>query len=146
MKLSTRVRYGMRLMTALAEHEDSAPADLTEIAVKEEVSMKYLSQIIIPLKAAGLVVSYRGASGGYRLSRSPGEITALDIYEAIDGPLTLVDCGREGEICGRSADCVTISLWRKLEDAIRITLRTATLRDLVENRRASGRDALTYVI
>jgi Rrf2 family protein len=136
----------MRLMTALAERIDETPADLTEISVKEGVSMKYLSQIIIPLKSAGLVVSYRGAAGGYRLSRSPGDITALEIYEAIDGPLTMVDCTREGEECGRSPECVTISLWRKLEDAIRITLRTTSLRDLVENRRASGRDALNYVI
>lgn len=146
MKLSTRVRYGMRLMAALAEWEGDGPADLSAIADREGVSMKYLSQIIIPLKGAGLVHSFRGASGGYRLGRSAGEITALEIYEAIDGPLNLVDCASDPSGCIRSPECVSIPLWRRLEDALRLTLRTTTLRNLTDNRRAALRDALNYVI
>jgi Rrf2 family protein len=92
MKISTRARYGTRLMVALGAHYGQRPVFLKEIAKAEEISEKYLSQIIMPLKAAGLVNSFRGAHGGYVLSRTPAQISLKDIVGALEGDFNLVGC------------------------------------------------------
>ena len=92
MKITTRSRYGVRLMLELARNFDKGQVLLKDIARNEEISEKYLSLIIIPLRTAGLVQSTRGAHGGYSLTRPPEEITLKDIVQVLEGGISLVDC------------------------------------------------------
>ena len=146
MKISTRVRYGMRLMIALAARKDNIPVDLSEIARQENLSMKYLSQIIIPLKSAGLVISRRGSQGGYILGKSPGEITSKEIYEALDGPLTLLNCLNDPSLCDKTGSCAASILWGRVREAVSLTMSSLTLRDLVEQGRSRQSGPFSYII
>ena len=107
MRLSTRSRYGVRMMLALGASEQKSPIFLKDIARSEEISEKYLSQIIIPLKAQGLVTPFRGAHGGYILSRPASQIKLREIIEPLEGDLCLVDCVTNAEVCHRSTECIT---------------------------------------
>jgi len=147
MKISTRTRYGTRLMLALALAYDQRPLLLKEIAEQEEISEKYLSQIIIPLKAKGLVISFRGAKGGYSLAKPPAQISIKDIAEILEGGLHLLECVPNPKTCRRPAICVTRSLWMKLGEAIFDNLTSVTLEDLVnQHKRKNSREAIIYNI
>ena len=104
MKLSTRSRYGVRLMTALACANGEKPILLKDIAASEEISEKYLSLIVIPLRAAGLIKSFRGARGGYNLAQDPSEISLRNIIAALEGEICLVHCIKQPSSCNRSSD------------------------------------------
>ena len=134
MKLSTRSRYGVRLMLALAVHGSSGPMFLKDIARSQDISEKYLSQIIIPLKASGLVYTFRGAHGGYILGKPASGITLRDIIEPLEGDLGLVDCVSNSSVCGRSTDCVTRCIWSELSALITDYLASLTLEDLVKKQ------------
>ena len=146
MKLSTRARYGSRLMLELGLYYGKGPVFLKDIAKREEISEKYLSQIIIPLKAAGLVESIRGAHGGYVLSRDPKQITMKDIVETLEGSLDLVGCVRRPKMCGRVSLCVTRNLWRKVSDNISQALASVTLEDLVKDYKEVAAQSTLYNI
>ena len=147
MKISTRTRYGVRLMLSLALNEDTSPRDLGRIAASEEMSEKYLSQIIIPLKARGLVTTFRGAHGGYTLSRSAAEITLKDIIEAIDGEISLVDCNPSPGICQRNEHCITRDIWCELSSVIGNYLQSWSLAKLAAKfREKNGSDFDSYII
>jgi Rrf2 family protein len=135
MKLSTRSRYGVRMMTDLADHNGSNPVFLKDIAKREDISEKYLSLIVIPLRGAGLIQSIRGAHGGYRLTRKPAEITMLDVLSALEGEICLVDCVKDTKRCSRISTCPTRDIWGILGQKISETLRSVTLADLVQTRR-----------
>jgi Rrf2 family protein len=132
MRLSTRSRYGVRLMLALAISEKKNPIFLKDIARSEEISEKYLSQIIIPLKAKGLVTTFRGAHGGYILSRPASEIKLREIIEPLEGDLCLVDCVTNAEVCHRSTECVTRDVWSEMSSLLLEFLDTFTLEDLIK--------------
>ena len=136
MRLSTRSRYGVRLMLALAMNNRKGPAFLKDIASSEEISEKYLSQIIIPLKASGLVTTFRGAHGGYLLSRPATEITLRNIIEPLEGDLSLVDCVHNPGICNRAISCATREVWDEMSVLLLNFLDTFTLQDLIKK---SGR-------
>ncbi len=148
MRLSTRSRYGIRLMMALAMEESSEPVFLKQIATSEGISEKYLSQIIIPLKNSGLVITYRGAHGGYKLSRKPSEINIREIVEPLEGDLSLVECVAVPGSCGKSSECVSRSLWDEMSRMIIDYLSGITLADLIERCRKISQvgDAVNYVI
>src|SRR5512136_68398 len=118
MKLSTKIRYGSRAMVELASHYGEGAIELKEIAKKESISLKYLEQVIIPLRTAGLVKSVRGSKGGYSLGKPPAEISLKDLVEILEGPLTLVDCLGDPKRCERSASCVTREIWNEVSEAI----------------------------
>ena len=103
MKLSTRSRYGVRLMIALAAAGGDKSVFLKDIAASEDISEKYLSLIVIPLRAAGLIRSIRGARGGYVLAREPKDISLCDIVEAVEGETCLVNCVKDPDICQRAS-------------------------------------------
>lgn len=127
MKFSTRDRYALRLMTELANRGD-ALVPLKEISSTQEISLKYLEQIITPLARAGLVVSVRGAQGGYRLGRPAAEITAGDILRAVEGELTAIPClGAQAECCPRRSQCQTLQFWCGLNDLINQYVDSITL-------------------
>ncbi|HNW28668.1 MAG TPA: Rrf2 family transcriptional regulator [Spirochaetota bacterium] len=149
MRLSTRSRYGVRLMLALGITEKEGPVFLKDIARAENISEKYLSQIIIPLKARGLVNTFRGAHGGYVLSRPPSEISLRDIIEPLEGDLGLVDCVGNRDVCGRSGECVTREVWEEMSARLLRYLDSMTLGDLVDRYRAkreAGVDAADFSI
>jgi len=132
MKLSTRSRYGVRLMLSLAIHRNRGPMFLKDIAQSEDISEKYLSQIIIPLKARGLVNTFRGAHGGYTLGRPASEIKLRDIVEPLEGDLCLVDCIKTPAVCGRSTECVTRDIWNEMNSLLLDFLDSYTLEDLIK--------------
>jgi len=135
MKLSTRSRYGARMMTDLADHYGGNPVFLKDVAKREDISEKYLSLIVMPLRSAGLIQSIRGAHGGYRLTRKPEEITVRDIWQALEGEICLVDCVQDTKRCSRISTCPTRDIWGILGEKISETLRSVTLADLVRIRR-----------
>ncbi len=142
MKLSTRSRYGVRMMADLADHYGKAPVFLKDIAKREDISEKYLSLIVIPLRSAGLIQSMRGAHGGYILSRLPEEITIRDIYGALEGEICLVDCIKNPEDCSRAGICPTRDVWSYLGEKIKEALDSITLADLVRARRKKAENIL----
>ncbi|MBF9017065.1 MULTISPECIES: Rrf2 family transcriptional regulator [unclassified Oceanispirochaeta] len=130
MKLSTKSRYAVRLMINLAWNYKQGPSQLNEIARKEEISEKYLSQIVINLRAAGLIRSVRGAHGGYLLTQNPALTTLKEIVEVMEGGLDIVDCLTDEDNCGRSGQCLTRNVWNKVSQAIKDTLADINLADL----------------
>ena len=140
MKLSTRGRYGLRAMIDMAQNQDKSPIATHTIAAREGLSERYLEQLMVPLKRAGLVKSVRGSQGGYVLARDPREITAGDVIRVLEGPIAPVDCVSEAnpEACTRSDYCVTRTLWTKVRDSIAEVLDSYTLADLAEESRQAS--------
>jgi Rrf2 family transcriptional regulator, cysteine metabolism repressor len=138
MRLSTRGRYGARFMLDLAMHEGDEPVLLRELAERQGLSVKYLEQLVGPLRRAGLVRSKRGVSGGFNLARPPEEIRLLEIVEAVEGPLSLVECVAHPEGCPRSSRCATMDVWSEVAGAIREVLAGTSLADLIGRHRSKG--------
>lgn len=135
MKLSTRSRYGTRFMLDLALNQSNGPVLLKEISKRQEISEKYLSQLVIPLKSRGLINASRGAHGGYRLARTMQEITLKDIVEVMEGDLNLVECVNNPAVCSRVKNCSSRCVWSELGSKISHTLAAVTLRDLVSRHK-----------
>ncbi|MGM0365499.1 MAG: RrF2 family transcriptional regulator [Actinomycetota bacterium] len=131
MKISTRGRYSTRMMLELAQRYNEGPIFLKDISSAQEISLKYLSQLIIPLKIAGLVKSTRGAHGGYMLARAPEKINLREIVEAVEGPINLVDCISDPGFCQRIEDCVTRDVWEEVSKEIYDKLSGISLKDMV---------------
>ena len=132
MRVSTRGRYALRLMLDLAMNNTGEPVRLKDVAKRQEISEKYLEQIISILNKAGCVKSVRGPAGGYSLKRKPEEYTVGMILRLTEGSLAPVDCVEDGTDCGRADQCVTVLLWKKLNDAINGVVDNITLADLVD--------------
>lgn len=133
MKLSTRTRYGVRAALELAENHGQGPLQMKVIAQRQEISVKYLEQLIAILKAAGFVKSIRGARGGYVLAKAPNQIKLSEVFTAFEGPVTTVECIEDETFCGRVSDCLTRQVWIEVQEAILTVLQSKTLQDLVEN-------------
>ena len=132
MKLSTRTRYGMRALLELAIAHNAGPLQIKMIAQRQNISNKYLEQLVSMLKTAGLVRSIRGPYGGYVLARPPEEIKLSDVFRTLEGPVLTVECVENENVCPSHADCATRKLWVQMNDAILSVLENKTLRDLVE--------------
>ena len=133
-KLSTKGRYGTRLMLNLALHynEGGVAVVLKNISKEENLSIRYLEQIIIPLKINKLVKSVRGAGGGYSLARHPSEISLCQILEVLEGSCALVDCVEDPDSCDRIGECATQIIWKEASDLLQNYFESKTLQDLVE--------------
>ena len=141
MKISTRGRYAIRVMLDLAEHNTGEYIPLMDIAKRQEISEKYMEQIMSILNKAGFVRSVRGPQGGYFLTRKPEEYTVGMILRLTEGSLSPVDCLDEGaENCPRQESCVTFILWKQLDNAIRGVVDKVTLQDLVDWSHVQGQD------
>ena len=144
MKLSTRARYGMRLMLTLAVHFGEGPMYLKDIAEAEEISEKYLSLIVIPLRQAGLIHSIRGAHGGYALAKAPSQIHLGEIVEVLEGN-GIVDCLKNPSACPRFAVRKSRDIWAFLNEKISEALQSITLEqwlsELERKRRANSKPA-----
>ena len=132
MKLSTRSRYGTRLMLDMAQHYREGPLQLGDIAKRQEVSLKYLEQIIIPLKKAHYIESVRGRKGGHILAKPPEEITVGEIVALLEEGSGLVKCAKDPTVCERADGCPTRLLWKEAYEAMSDRLEAVTLADLVE--------------
>lgn len=133
-KMSTKGRYGTRLMLQLAHHYDDKESAviLRRVAEDEDISIRYLEQIIIPLKVSKLVKSIRGAGGGYTLARSPSEIKISEILHALEGSCCLVECVEDGDFCPRMPTCATYEIWNKASQILKGYFDNLTLQDVVE--------------
>jgi Rrf2 family protein len=132
MKLSTKSRYGTRMLVDMAQRYNQGPIQLGEIAKRQDVSVKYLEQIIIPLKKARLVTSVRGPKGGHRLARPPEEITMGEIVAVMEDGKCLVECLQHDEVCERADTCPTRPVWRAAAAAMFGALNAVTLADLLQ--------------
>lgn len=135
MKLSTRSRYGLRLMFELALAHGNGAMQLQDIAEKQGLSEKYLSKLIISLREANLIGSVRGAHGGYVLKRDPEKITVREIVLCLEGGLSIVDCTENSTECARSRACPTRDVWCGLNQVISDYLSGITLEDVAESFR-----------
>ncbi len=126
MKISTKGRYGIRLMLSLAINYGKGTLPLKSIAKEQDISEKYLEQIINPLTKANLVKSFRGAQGGYTLARDPKEISVGEILYVLEGSLSPVACV-DTRTCPNSDHCVSLSLWKRMKDALDDVVDNTTL-------------------
>ncbi|SDN61179.1 RrF2 family transcriptional regulator [Acetanaerobacterium elongatum] len=131
MKISTKGRYGLRLVLDLAVNYENGLTSLKDIAQRQEISEKYLEQIIILLHKSGLIKSMRGAQGGYTLTRHPRDITVGEVLRSLEGPFVPVDCVQDRGTCLRSSKCATITVWEKIGNAVNEVLDSMTMQDLV---------------
>ncbi len=134
MKLSTRARYGTRALLDLAQHHNSEPVQLKDIASRQGISLHYLEHIIAPLVSAGIVRSIRGAHGGLKLIKKPRGLKLSEVVQLLEGTITPVDCVGNPASCDRSDLCVTREVWSEVKRAIDETLDSITLQDLVERQ------------
>lgn len=151
LQASTKGEYGVRIMVDLARHFGERPRSLTDISQAETLPLAYLEQLVKLLREAEppLVTSTRGAHGGYRLSRSPEEITMGEIVRVLEGPISPMICAPEGEmtqVCNFLDACGTKYLWAKLRDVVAQTLDGMTLADLVRNSPTAERGSTTRFI
>ena len=133
MKISTRGRYALRLMIDIGMNDKDNPVRIKDIAQRQEISEKYLEQIVSVLNKAGYVRSSRGPQGGYRLARAPKDYTVGDILTLIEGSLAPVAClDTPVNECPREAVCPTLILWKKIDDAVHGVVDSITLEDLLK--------------
>ena len=140
MKLSTRSRYGTRMILDLAQHYGQGVIQLGEIAKRQKISQKYLEQIIRPLKKASYVKSFRGAKGGHMLSKPPGEISVGEIVALLEGGNSIVDCDQNSESCELSDSCLTRYIWQEAAAAMYDRLATITFADLISLEKNGCKD------
>ncbi len=138
MKMSTRGRYSTRLMLELAMRFGQGPVLLKDISKSQDISLKYLGQLIIPLKIAGLIKSTRGSHGGYFLSRSPDKISLSEVVTAVEGPIAFSECVGSPDICYRSKTCVAREVWEKATRQFNKTLDSITLADMLKRQEAKS--------
>jgi len=132
MKLSTRSRYGCRLMFALAKNFNKRTVQLNDISKNEGLSEKYLGQIVHRLKRAGFINAERGAHGGYFLTKSPDKINLKEIVATLENGLYIVPCVKNPELCNKSKECVFHKVWGLVSENINKILSNITLQDLYD--------------
>jgi len=143
-KLSTRARYGTRAILELAGHYKKRPLQIKVIAHRQEISLKYLEQLMAILKSAGLVRSIRGPKGGYGLAKAPQQIKLSEVFNCLEGPLVAAECVENKSLCTRAADCVTRQLWSQVQQAVKDVLESMTLQDLLD--RSKNNKTVDYQI
>jgi Rrf2 family protein len=119
-------------MIELAKHDLNRPLQLKVIAERQEISVKYLEQLMAVLKSAGHIKSIRGSKGGYTLSKPPNQIAISDILHCVEGPISTVECVGDTSSCSRAADCAAREVWRRVEQAIENVLQSITLQDVAD--------------
>ena len=146
MKVSTKGRYGLRVMIELAAKYGQGPVLVETIAHNQEISAKYIHVLMAGLRSGGFIRSVRGPSGGYELSRPPAEITALEVVRALEGDLAPVDCVTEADTCSRSGTCVTREMWCEVAEAVAEVLGGYTLADLARRQAEKDSSQSAYTI
>lgn len=144
MKISTKGRYGLRMMIDIAMNQNEGPVSVRDIARRQSLSDKYLEQIITQANKAGLLKSIRGAGGGYQLSRPAKDISVGEILRVMEGSLSPVECVRErgGEPapCQNAGECATYELWRDIKTAVDQVIDNRSLQDMIDNYLRKNQD------
>lgn len=147
MKMSTKGRYGIRVMMDITLHSSQGAVTLRNIARRQDISEKYLWQIVNPLKVAGLIKSIRGACGGYAIAKDPQKITVNEIITALEGAISLVNCVDNPGLCKRNFFCVARDMWRELGEKLEDFMKGITLQDLMErHKKKTGGLSSDYTI
>jgi len=148
MKISTKGRYGLRILMDLAIHQSEKPRLIRDIAQSQQISEKYISRLVISLRKAGLIRSIRGVNGGFHLDRKPEDITLLEVVEVMEGPLSIVDCVTAPRKCRLHENCAPREVWCKLNESIRDLMRQTTLADILAacEKRNTQAGAFDYCI
>lgn len=131
MMITTKGRNALKVMLDLAQHNDGSNISLTDIAERVKESQKYLETTVASLSAAGLIVSARGKSGGYRLAKSPEAYTVAEIITAAEGSIAPVSCLDRANPCENAGNCLSLPLWRELDEVIMNFLNSKSLADLI---------------
>ncbi len=149
MKLSTKGRYGLRAILDIAINQDTGPVTIHSIAQRQEISERYLEQLLVTLKQSGLINSIRGFQGGYVLNKELKDISVGDVVRALEGPIAPVECVEDGRAgsCTRIDFCVTRKVWDDLKNAMTKVLDSYSLEDLsLESRKIKDRGYDNYCI
>ena len=138
MQLTTKARYVIRAMIDLAIFSNDGPVLVKDIAQRQGMSARYLEQLLLAPKAAGMIRSTRGANGGFTLAKSPSEITLREIVQIMEGSISPTECADEPGICPSSSSCVTHEIWVRIKKATDEILESTTLQDLVNRQYEKG--------
>jgi len=141
MKISTKSRYGLRILTDIAVNmaNNNGASKGRDIAQRQNLTEAYLEQIMIPLKSNNLIRTQRGCRGGYILNMAPSDITVLDVIESFEGKITFVDCLYAKE-CNQFDRCPTQDVWRELSETFRNKASSVTLQDIVDEYNAQNKN------
>ncbi len=133
MKISAKARYGLRILLDVAINETpECPRTIKEIAESQAISEKFISRIVLPLRERGMVLSERGKFGGFRLAKAPRDITLLAVIEALQGPVSVVDCVLNAKTCKRVSKCIAHSFWEDVNSTVQNALQGITLAHMLE--------------
>ncbi|MFO7536115.1 MAG: Rrf2 family transcriptional regulator [Kiritimatiellia bacterium] len=146
MKVTTRGRYGLRILLDVALNQERGAVTLGDISKRQKVSRKYLWQIVNPLKAAGLLHVTRGTHGGYVLARAPEAISLLDVVAILEGAVSVVGCLGAPDACERSSACIARLAWGEVEAELTKALRRITLKQLIRKYHDAQGGAADYTI
>ena len=139
MKLSTRARYGSRALTELALVYPDGTLSIRNMAEKQQVSPKYLAQIMRALKTSGLVTSVRGMHGGFALARKPEDVTLKEVYKVLEGTFAPVECVDNPESCTMQESCPTRDTWVEMMQAMESVLERTTMQDLADRAKSKSK-------
>ena len=146
MKVNTKVRYGLRAILQISDGYGGEPVSISAISETQEISGKYLEQVVGTLRKAGLISSRKGVRGGYSLCRDPKDIDLWEIITALDSHTTLVACVLDPDVCDRSDDCLTRSIWTLLSARMKEFWSSFTLADLIRTMHETGDKALEQFV
>lgn len=132
MRITTKVRYGLRALLQIAVTYDGNPVPLSSIAESQEISRKYLEQLVASLRKADLIGSRKGVRGGYFLTRDPKDISLWEVFCTLEGTTPLVDCVPNPETCDRADFCTTRGIWELLDKKLQAFWEGFTLQDLID--------------
>ena len=135
MKVSTRGRYGTRLLLDLAQHLDRNRVLLRDVAARQDISLLYLERLVAPLVAGGIVRTTRGPKGGISLAKPPGQIKLSEVIQLLEGSTAPVECVNDPMVCDRSGICATRDIWDELKKKTDSILESVTIEDLVERQK-----------
>lgn len=146
LKVSAKTRYGLRILLDIAAHSrDAEPRSMALISHDQQISVKFISRLVIPLRKAGLIRSMRGATGGFRLARSPEDITLLNVIEIMQGPLSILDCLTEKGTCERESFCLARQIWADVNTGFANVLSRVTIAKIL-SRAPDAAAALDFCI
>ncbi|MDO8716183.1 MAG: Rrf2 family transcriptional regulator [Dehalococcoidales bacterium] len=136
MKLSTRGRYGTKVLLDLAMYQGAGPVSLKDISQRQQIPLHYLEHLIAPLITGGIIRSSRGAKGGIALVKTPAEVRLSEVIPLLEGSIAPAECVANPELCGNAASCVTRDVWREMENAMTGVLEGITLQNLADRQRS----------
>jgi len=147
MKISTRGRYGTRMLLDLAQHENGGRILLRDISLRQKISLSYLERLISPLVAGGIIRTTRGPNGGVSLAKRPEQIRLSEVIQVLEGSTAPVECVKDPMVCDRSGICATRDIWHELRKKTDSFLESITIKDLVErqNQKMKSDKSMYYI-